>query len=46
MVRVKRGKIARKKRKRLLKYTKGFRWGRRIKFKAAKEAIFHAWRSR
>ncbi len=44
MVRVKRGKIARKKRKRLLKYTKGFRWGRRIKFKAAKEAIFHAWR--
>ena len=43
MVRVKRGKTARKKRKRLLKYAKGFRWGRKAKYRAAKEAIFHAW---
>lgn len=43
MVRVKRGKIARRKRKRLLKFTKGFRWGRKAKYRAAKEALLHAW---
>ena len=43
MVRVKRGKAAHKKRKKLLKYTKGFRWGRKSKYKAAKEALLHAW---
>lgn len=43
MVRVKRGKIARKRRKRLLKYAKGFRWGRKAKYRAAKEALYHAW---
>lgn len=43
MVRVKRGKTARKRRKRLLKHAKGFRWGRKTKYRAAKEAIFHAW---
>ena len=43
MVRVKRGKTARKKRKRLLKHAKGFRWGRKSKFRAAKEALLHAW---
>ncbi len=42
MVRVKRGKIANKRRKHLLKYTKGFRWGRKSKFRAAKEALMHA----
>lgn len=43
MVRVKRGKTARKRRKHLLKYTKGFHWGRKSKYRAAKEAILHAW---
>lgn len=44
MVRVKRGKIAHKRRKHLLKYAKGFRWGRKTRYKLAKEALFHAWR--
>jgi large subunit ribosomal protein L20 len=43
MVRIKRGKIAHKKRKRLLKQTKGFRWGRKTKYRQAKEALYHAW---
>jgi large subunit ribosomal protein L20 len=43
MPRVKRGKIAHKKRERLLKHTKGFRWGRKSKERAAKEALLHAW---
>ncbi|PIU47093.1 50S ribosomal protein L20 [bacterium (Candidatus Gribaldobacteria) CG07_land_8_20_14_0_80_33_18] len=42
MTRVKRGKIAHKRRKHLLKYTKGFRWGRKSKYRAAKEALLHA----
>ncbi len=43
MSRVKRGKIATKKRKKILKYTKGFRWDRKSKERAAKEALLHAW---
>lgn len=43
MTRVKRGKIAHKKRGKILKYTKGFRWGRKSKERAAKEALLHAW---
>jgi large subunit ribosomal protein L20 len=43
MTRVKRGTIAHKKREKLLKYTKGFRWGRKSKERAAKEALLHAW---
>lgn len=43
MTRVKRGKTANKKRERILKYTKGFRWGRKSKERAAKEALLHAW---
>jgi large subunit ribosomal protein L20 len=43
MPRVKRGTIAHKKRKRILRYTKGFRWGRKSKERAAKEALLHAW---
>ena len=42
MVRVKRGKTAHKKRERLLKNVKGFRWGRKSKYRAAKEALLHA----
>jgi large subunit ribosomal protein L20 len=43
MVRVKRGKIAHKRRKHLLKYAKGFRWGRKTKYRLAKDALYHAW---
>lgn len=43
MPRVKRGVIAHKKRERILKYTKGYRWGRKSKERAAKEALLHAW---
>ena len=43
MARVKRGKTAHKRRKYLLRYTKGFRWGRKAKYRAAKEALLHAW---
>jgi large subunit ribosomal protein L20 len=43
MTRVKRGTIANKKRKNLLSYTKGFKWGRKSKERAAKEALLHAW---
>lgn len=42
MTRVKRGTIAHKKRERLLKKTKGYRWGRKTKERAAKEALLHA----
>jgi len=44
MVRIKRGKAARKKRKRLLRQVKGFRWGRKSKYKLAKDALRHAWK--
>ncbi len=43
MPRVKRGKIANKRRKNLLKEAKGFRWGRSTKYKEAKQALFKAW---
>jgi large subunit ribosomal protein L20 len=42
MPRVKRGTIAHKKREKTLKLTKGFRWGRKSKERAAKEALLHA----
>jgi large subunit ribosomal protein L20 len=42
MSRVKRGTIAHKKREKLLKKTKGYRWGRKSKERAAKEALLHA----
>ncbi len=43
MVRVKRGKQARKHRKHLMKHAKGFRWGRKSKYRLAKDALRHAW---
>ena len=43
MVRVKRGKTAHKRRKKVLKQVKGFRWGRKSKYRLAKDALFHAW---
>lgn len=42
MTRVKRGTIATKRRRRILKQTKGFRWGRKSKEALAKEALLHA----
>ncbi|MEM1973890.1 MAG: 50S ribosomal protein L20 [Thermoplasmata archaeon] len=44
MVRVKRGKIKTKKRKKLLRLAKGYKWGRKSKEKFAKEAILHAFK--
>jgi len=43
MPRVKRGVIATKSRRKILKYTKGYKWGRKSKERAAKEALIHAW---
>lgn len=43
MARVKRGTIAHRKRERLLRHVKGFRWGRRAKERLAREALLHAW---
>lgn len=43
MVRIKRGKTALKRRKRLLRQVKGFGWGRKTKYRLAKEALFKAW---
>jgi len=43
VVRVKGGKISHKRRKHILKYVKGFRWGRKAKLRAAREALLHAW---
>ena len=43
MTRVKRGVIAHKKRERLLKHVKGFKWGRKSKERLAREALLHKW---
>ncbi len=45
MTRVKRGTTAHRKREKILKYTKGFSWGRKSKEKLAKEALLHAWQN-
>jgi large subunit ribosomal protein L20 len=42
MTRVKRGTIASKRRKNVLKQAKGFRWRRKSHYKAAKEALLKA----
>lgn len=42
MVRVKRGKTARRKKKRLFQQVKGFRWGRKNRLRLAKDALRHA----
>jgi len=44
MVRVKTGKTAHKRRKRLLKLAKGFKWSRKSKFRLAKEGLLHAFK--
>ena len=43
MSRIKRAVQARKHRKNILKHAKGFTYGRKSKFKQAKEALRHAW---
>lgn len=43
MTRVKRGVTAHKRREKILKYAKGFRWSRKSKERAAHEALLHAW---
>ena len=43
MTRVKRGTIAHKRRKKVIKQAKGFKWGRKSKYKLAKDALKHAW---
>lgn len=43
MPRVKRGTSANKRRKSLLKHAKGFKLGRKSKYKLAKDALRHAW---
>ena len=43
MSRVKRGTTAHKRRKNVLHDAKGFRWGRKSKYRLAKDALRHAW---
>ena len=43
MTRVKRGTMAHKRRKNIIKQAKGFKWGRKSKYKLAKDALKHAW---
>ena len=43
MTRVKRGVIAHKRREKLLRAAKGFKWGRKSKERMAREALLHAW---
>ena len=43
MSRVKRAVQARKHRKNIIKHAKGFSYGRKSKFKLAKDALRHAW---
>ncbi len=42
-MRVKRGVAASKRRKNLLQHAKGFKWRRKSHYRAAKEALAHAW---
>ena len=43
MTRVKRGVQKRKRKKKLIKQAKGYKWGRKSKYRAAKDALKHAW---
>jgi large subunit ribosomal protein L20 len=43
MSRIKRSVQARKHRKSLMQHAKGFKYGRKSKFKLAKDALRHAW---
>ena len=43
MTRVKRGTTSIRRRRKILGYTKGFRWGGRSKERLARERLLHAW---
>ncbi len=43
MARVKRGVLKRKRKKKLIRQAKGYKWGRKSKYRAAKDALKHAW---
>jgi len=43
MTRVKRGVLKRKRKKNVIKQAKGFKWRRKSNYRAAKEALQHAW---
>ncbi len=43
MTRVKGGPTTRKRKKKTLKQAKGYKWGRKSKYKLAKDALRHAW---
>lgn len=43
MARVKRGTVSHRRRESTLKKTKGFGWGRKAKYRLAKDALRHAW---
>ena len=43
MTRVKRGVEKRKRKKKIIKQAKGYKWSRKTKYRAAKEALMHAW---
>jgi len=43
MTRVKRGVQKRKRKKKIIKQARGYKWSRKSKYRAAKEALRHAW---
>jgi len=43
MTRVKRSVASRKRRKKIIKLAKGYKWGRKTKYRLAKDALRHAW---
>ena len=43
MTRVKRGITKRKRKKKIIRQAKGYKWSRKSKYRAAKEALMHAW---
>lgn len=43
MTRVKRGITKRKRKKKVIRQAKGYKWSRKSKYRAAKEALMHAW---
>jgi len=42
MVRVKRSKAKRRRKKNIIQMAKGYKWGRKSKYKAAKQAVYKA----
>lgn len=42
-MRIKRSVASKKRRKNVLKHAKGFMWGRKSKYRLAKDAVKHAW---